>query len=352
MEKRVETVADLGEFRIIDEILAPGVSASPEEINDDCARLTTDGRSLLWSVDPCPTPVAAWFGMATPEVWGHYTAIINISDIAASGGTPVAMLVSIEMPEDMPTSDLRQFQNGLLNALSHASCNLKGGNIKSSPRFSATGTIIGSSGRRRVTRKLPTAQADVFLIGTAGCFWAAVLSEYHGVYHPDASITAKFKKSLCYPSPQTAAGIKLGGLPFDIACMDCSDGPANAIHQLAKGNNLDVTLLPIDLWPIDLDAASHIAALGARLENAAMSFGDWQLACLVPAQHSLEFEQLMCAFSTTKIGMGISGDGRVITCDARELDIQATNQNFARGYNSITSIEDLVRRYMTEPVFN
>lgn len=79
------TVSDLGEIELLKEIFIPDVSSNTKEINDDCAHFQANG-DLLWSIDPCPTPMAKWFDKATPEVWGCYTAIINLSDIAASGG--------------------------------------------------------------------------------------------------------------------------------------------------------------------------------------------------------------------------------------------------------------------------
>ena len=351
MEQLEPTVSDLGEIRLLREVILPNVSGNNSAQNDDCAHLHVTQGSLLWSMDPCPTPVANWFGKASPEVWGCYTAAINLSDIAASGGQPIGMLVSMEMPDDTAVSFVQGFQSGLMTTLKDAGAKLLGGNVKSAKRFSATGTIIGTAGDRAVTRRVDSTFVTAYLIGPCGAFWSSVAANFFGASGLSASTLQYLDKALCFPRPQVEAGKALGRLPFSIACMDCSDGPANAMYQLAQMNKLDLTLISAPSWPLSEELISFLSKKNISLENACYSFGDWQLACLVPNEFSVLFESALSNFSLTKLGRGCGGEGRVMVDDGRALQMSGLNQNFQGGYNSVNEVEDLIQQYLRRPIF-
>lgn len=351
MEQLEQTVADLGEIRLLREVILPSVSGNQNTHNDDCAHLHVPNESLLWSMDPCPTPVANWFGKASPEVWGCYTAAINLSDIAASGGQPIGMLVSMEMPDDTAISFVRGFQAGLMSTLTDAGAKLLGGNVKSAKKFSATGTIIGAAGNRTVTRKIDSPFVSAYLIGPCGAFWSSVVAHFFGASELSASTQEYLDLALCFPRPQVEAGKILGRLSFSIACMDCSDGPANAMYQLAQLNNLDLTLLSNPAWPLSEELISFLSEKNISLENACYSFGDWQLACLVPEEFCILFESALANFSLTKLGRGQKGEGSVSIDDGRTLQTGRLNQNFQGGYNSIDNVESLIQQYLRLPIF-
>lgn len=351
MVGRVETVADLGELRLLNEVILPDVAANVDAINDDCAHLSLFGKSALWSMDPCPTPVANWFGKASPEVWGCYTAAINLSDIAASGGTPVGMLVSLEIPDETPVSFVKGFQSGLMRALRRAGADLLGGNVKSAKKFSATGTIIGISGGRAVTRKIEANTVSVYLVGGSGEFWAAVLANYYGSNGLCDETLGSIDRALCFPLPRVREGILLGGLPFSVACMDCSDGPVNSVFQLARINSLDIELYSHVDWSLSTELMDFFSLNNVDVENACYSFGDWQLACLVATEYEELFKASLSGSVLTKLGEGVRGAGRVTTEDGRSLQVDMINQNFQGGYNSIGSAEELIDRYLRKPLF-
>lgn len=343
------TVADLGELRLIDEILLPGVSGSA--CGDDCAHVSIGGTNLLWSIDPCPTPAAAMLDCCTPDVWGHYTAAINLSDIAASGGKPIGMLVSLEMPDDTEIAFIEGFQRGLLETLHKSGATLLGGNVKSASRFNAIGTVLGTGGLRAVTRTLAEDECELFAIGSCGSFWAAIMGEASN--WPVAIQAARkiLMPALLNPVPQTQAGIILGNLPFGVAAMDCSDGLASAVQQLATINSLDVEVLANPKWAIDPLALSTLAALDGNLENACWQFGDWQLVCVVPSQHIDAFENALKGSALTRLGSARRGSGRVQSASGKRFTDHVMNKNFAGGYNSVSDINTLLDRFMRSSIF-
>ncbi|SDU33128.1 thiamine-phosphate kinase [Nitrosomonas ureae] len=346
-----QNVSDFGEIRLLSEILLQDVTGRAGEKNDDCAHLDISGKHLLWSIDPCPTPVASWFGKASAEVWGCYTATINLSDIAASGGTPIGMLVSLELPDDTSINFIRGFQSGLIATLYAAGATLLGGNVKSAKKFGATGTIIGNAGKKRITRLISNNNCVAYLVGNSGNFWTAVIGNYFGWNGLSIDYQASLNTSLCFPRAQIEAGKIIGNLPFELACMDCSDGPANALFQLAQLNSLDIKLLPNPAWPLQSEYIHLLNEHNINIENACYQFGDWQLLCLIPSNECVLFENILHGLPVTKIGYATQGSGTVLHEDGRRLMETSLNQNFSGGYNSIENIEELLSRFMYLPIF-
>jgi thiamine-monophosphate kinase len=344
------TVGDIGEIRLIDEILLPDVSGSTK--GDDCALLSIGAEQLLWSIDPCPTPVVALLGDCPPETWGHYTAAINLSDLAACGGTPIGMLVSLEMPDDTEIAFIRGFQNGLLDTLNRSGARLLGGNVKSAAQFRATGTIIGVAGKRHVTRMIDAPDVSLFIVGSSGSFWAAVVGQYCGWADDTDEARARLLAALHDPRPQTEAGTILGALPFVVACMDCSDGVGSAAQQLATANELDIELEDAPNWASRSEAKLTLAQHGYSLENACYHFGDWQLACLVEDGDVPAFKAAMSDMPLSLLGRGRRGRGDVRTGSGRQFAEHVMNKNFSDGYNSIANTGDLLDRFVYQSVFD
>lgn len=344
-------LADIGELQLLRESLLPCVTEASDRIGDDCAHVAIGAEKLLWSMDPCPTPVAELLGICGPEVLGWYTAIINLSDIAACGGTPKGLLVSLEMPNETEVSFVTAYQRGLMEALTLYKTPLLGGNVKSAQRFAATGTVLGVEGPRLISRKIDEEHCDAFLIGPCGSFWASVVGHKVGWGNLSGEAQKSFSKALLFPQPQIDAGKALSALPFQIACMDCSDGPANALFQLATMNSMDLVVPEVPDWAISCAAKALLDHHHVAVENACYHFGDWQLACLIPHEACETFMAAFAGMPVTWMGTARKGCGSVTTHAGRKLRMESLNENFRRGYNSITTIDDLVDRYLVQPVF-
>lgn len=346
-----KTLAEIGELCLLENFIQPFVTSEDDTAGDDCAHIRLENKKLLWSMDPCPTPVAALLGVATPGTWGWYTATINISDIAACGGVPLGLLVSLELRDDTDVSFVQGFQEGLRDALNQYGAPLLGGNVKSAPRFSATGTVLGTSGLFPVTRSIEGRAFDAFLIGECGHFWAGVLGYAKGWGLTPNHERKRLEDAVLRPQAKVDAGLKLSSLGIPIACMDCSDGAANALFQLAQKNSIDLALEDAPDWAIRDSARSLLLSHEVRMENACYQFGDWQLACIVRREDRDLFVREMKEFTLTYMGSGITGPPGVRTLTGTRLSPQSLNQNFSGGYNSITGIEDLITRFMSPQIF-
>jgi thiamine monophosphate kinase len=158
--------------------------------------------------------------------------------------------------------------------------------------------------------------------------------------------------ALLTPAPQIEAGKLLSKLPYEVACMDCSDGPANAIFQLASVNSMKLTIFDQPEWNLSQAAKNLLEVHKFPVENACYNFGDWQLACLIPQENRESFQNALTGFPLTWMGHAERGIAEVLTQAGLHLKQESLNENFRGGYNSIKSVEELIQRYMVAPVFD
>ena len=85
-------------------------------IGDDCAYLNDLG--IVVTQDNLVEGVHFDITYMTPFQLGYKSAMVNISDIAASGGIPKYMTVGLSLPKDIELGFVDEFYNGLKSALS------------------------------------------------------------------------------------------------------------------------------------------------------------------------------------------------------------------------------------------
>ena len=97
-----------GEFGFIDYIKANfPAQEGTIGIGDDCAVMPAGEGELLFSTDLLMEGVHFLRSESSPEDVGWKAAAVNLSDIAAMGGIPVATFLSIALP--LPEVVFRQY---------------------------------------------------------------------------------------------------------------------------------------------------------------------------------------------------------------------------------------------------
>ena len=226
------------------------------DLTDDAARLgdfivTTDtlveGTHFLATDSPGDV---AWKLLA-----------VNMSDLAAKGATPAAVLLNYPLSSD--TWD-RAFIAGFGDALRAFGCSLLGGDTVSGGARVFTVTAFGRAPAQPSVRSGAKAGDALWVTGTIGDAGAG-LAIARGADGPP-ELLAAYRR----PQPLLVEGRALG--PFVHAMMDVSDGLLLDASRMASASGLAVE---IDLDRVPLSAALRIFAgedRGARL--AAATAGD------------------------------------------------------------------------------
>jgi thiamine-monophosphate kinase len=268
---------ELGESWIIDNVLAPRYQESgPGSFGDDSAVIldSFEGKrgSLVATVDPCPPPAALELGYTDKYLWGWLSVVINLSDLAAGGARPLALLSSLELPPDMTLREFRRLLEGIDDAAADSGTYVVGGNIKEASRLNITITALGLSSNRVLSRSGARLGDRLISVGPLGQFWAQFLDARDGLLdQPDAVL---------YPVPQLKAGLILSEDMDVHACMDNSDGLAASVELLAKANGFGA-IIDSQSFTFADEVVSSAARRGVTPIHFALGWGDWNLVCAV-----------------------------------------------------------------------
>lgn len=262
-------VSELGERQVILRIrnavggLAPGVVAG---IGDDCAVLTLPtSAKLLATTDLLLEGVHFRRRYAEPADIGWKAMAVNLSDIAAMGGTPRFALVAVACSPDTDVKQIDAFYEGMRLAAASHGVVIVGGDTAASPEgWIVNVTLLGElahaprlrSGARpgdliAVTGTLGESAAGLALLEAAAGSTLASL---------DQATRDTVSRAHLRPVARVAEGKWLGASPAVRAMIDLSDGLATDLGHLAFESRVGARVR-LDQVPISPAVRSVAAAL-------------------------------------------------------------------------------------------
>lgn len=245
----VKTISDIGEKEIIERLLRPLFNPENDAngVGDDCAVIEIPhGNMALLSTDRVPadlisfrTGILDYFGI------GRYLAVLNISDIAACGGQPEALLLNFGLRSDFPISDLLSICEGVVSVVEPMGVRVLGGDMSLSSELSISATCLGYVEKGRMLRRSGAHVGDsVFVSRKIGLTPVALhycLSpEVFSHYDTDDIITLKGQFSAL--SPMIELGHQLVAADQCSSAMDNTDGIWQSLNELSRESALAVVL--------------------------------------------------------------------------------------------------------------
>ena len=277
-----ERIGDVGEDGLIAGVLArygpnpPQVRIGP---GDDAAVLDLSGPVVV-STDTLVEGKDFRLDWSSARDVGVKTAAQNLADVAAMGGRPVALLVSLAVGPDVPTSWAHDLAEGLDDETRRAGAAVVGGDVAESDRIVVTGTALGVLPGPAV-RRSGARPGDVVAIsgrtGPSGAGWAllvrgavTVRGTTEGTAGGDGEsegddVLAALVGAHRAPRPDYPAG-PAAAQAGATAMIDTSDGLLRDVTRVARASGVVIDL--------DVDAL----APGDDLRHAARSLGDSDLA--------------------------------------------------------------------------
>jgi len=275
-----ETLGELGEQRIIEELLRPRYSRHGGVFGDDCAWLPTLGAGndavLVATTDPCPEPMAIMLGFQDYYYYGWLLGTINLSDLAAAGALPLGVLSSLILPSETRVGDFVRLLDGLDECCRSVGTEVIGGNLKEGSKVDLTGAAIGICEGNPPLRRVGSRQGDqVGVVGDLGSFWAGVLSVQRGL-SISQSERASLLKNVLTPEPKVRVGKRLRELGLVSASIDNSDGLFPSLRALSQANRVGIEL---DFREVEFQSGVAAVANALRVSpvRLALGWGDWQL---------------------------------------------------------------------------
>jgi len=287
------TLADVGEDGLLSVIFpllpgGPGVLIGP---GDDTAQLSTPGGSVLATTDAMVRGRDWLDEWSTGADVGVKAVAQNIADIAAMGGVPSGLLVTVIADPRTPLAWVRDFTAGLSQAAREAGVPVLGGDLSSAPEgvLVVSVTALGDcEGREPVCRSGARVGDVLAVCGTLGHSAAGLLllQRGQGGLAPEL---ADYHRRPRPPHEQGPVAARAGAT----AMLDISDGLGRDAGRLARASGVR----------IELDEAL-LGADVAQLEHVVSRDEAWSCVTEGGEEHSL----LACFPS----GAGLPDDWRKI----------------------------------------
>ena len=248
----------------------PGVTIG---IGDDCAAISPKkGFELLVTTDTLTENVHFKRRWATAEKIGYKTAAVNLSDIAAMGGTPRYLFLSLSLTNDVTDQWIMAFLRGFKKAISPYGCNVVGGNISQADTLSFTVTAIGEAAKGKlITRSGARAGDILYVTGTPGdaAFGLDILSgAIDGVVGKKSLIARHL-----IPTPRVEWGIKLSGKKLASAMIDISDGVAIDLERVCEASGVGA-VVELAKFPLSPAASRIVKQAGQKGWERVLSGGE------------------------------------------------------------------------------
>ena len=290
-----DSLKTLGEFGLIRQLKQQWRPSSPwivTGMGDDAAILKTrQGQQLLISTDVFVEGVHFDRTCQTPKEVGWRAGVANLSDIAAMGGTPLYLLVSMAIPNRSSPTHIRALYRGIQDACAPYAVELIGGDTSSSPsRIFLSLTIVGSiDATRALTRNRAEVGDRIYVTGTIGDANAGLrILQTHSKKSRrfSASPAEKFLiRRHVRPIPRIQVGRLMADRNIAHAAIDLSDGLSSDVGHVCEESQVGAQIrgqaLPL---------SSQLRAFAQRnnldpLELALQGGEDYELLFTAPAKH-------------------------------------------------------------------
>jgi thiamine-monophosphate kinase len=329
----------LGEFALIERLRAivpggaPGVILG---IGDDTAVLQP-GATTLATCDIQVEGIHFTRETCTPADVGWRALAVNLSDVAAMGGTPRYALVSLLIPSSARSAAIEDLYEGMAELARLHGVAVVGGNVSATPGPLAVDVTVLGEAEHPVPRGGAEPGDGIWITGQTGKAAAGrFLLEHRGATVPACeTLEAAYRR----PVPRVAAGQTLGALARSgvvTAMIDTSDGTASDLLHLAEASHVGVRLdagrLPV---PRGLPEAARAA--GVPAESWTLGGGeDYELLVAAGPAFDGRADEIAAAagVAITRIGRVLpEGEGRwVITAAGERQPLRAAGwDHLARG---------------------
>ncbi|MCQ2739056.1 MAG: AIR synthase related protein [bacterium] len=207
-------------------------------LGDDCAYLKDLG--IVITQDNFIEDVHFKKEWATPYQIGYKSAVVNISDILASGGKPKYLTIGLSLPDYTDNKFIDELYCGI-KAGSYGA-KIIGGDITGGSKIFISITAIGTTVDRKISsRKNAKLGYAVITYGNFGISSKGLEELYQGKKDTIAINTHLEPKLNPEFSERIATKIKT-----DYAMMDTSDGLADALFKIAQASKCTIKSIYID----------------------------------------------------------------------------------------------------------
>lgn len=217
-------------------------------IGDDCAYLKDLG--IVISQDNLVEDIHFKKDFTTPYKLGWKAAMVNISDICASGAEPRYLTAGLSLPEDISCGFVKEFYQGMRDAAGNVI--IAGGDITGSDKIFISVCAVGSAQKRNISsRKNAKPGQKIIVSGYHGSSAAGLRELFSGKKE------SKFIEKHLMPVARRDFSARIAqNEKTSYAMMDTSDGLMDALSQIAQASGVMIEA-DFDKIPYDNDLTKY-----------------------------------------------------------------------------------------------
>jgi thiamine-monophosphate kinase len=299
-----ERIRDIGEDALVSAVITR-YGSLPAHVRvgpgDDAAVLDVPGPVVV-STDTLVEGYDFRREWSTARQVGIKTAAQNLADVAAMGARPLALLVSLAAPGDLPSRWAGDLAEGLDEECRRAGACVVGGDLSQATEIVITGSAVGVLSGPPVLRSGARPGDVVALAGDTGASAAGLALLDAGVPTAGDSVLAELVRAHLAPRPPYPAGPTAAAAGAH-AMIDTSDGLLRDAGRIAASSRVSIDLDPQALAPGE---SLQRAATVLRAAHAGMA---WVLSG--GEDHAL----LACFAADAALPAGFRPIGRVLAAD-------------------------------------
>ncbi len=296
-------------------------------IGDDCAVIAggSPERVTLITTDTLVQGVHFDLSWHPPALLGQKAVAVNVSDIAAMGGSPRFALLSLAAPASLEVHVLDLFMQGFMSALAGYRVALIGGDtVKSDQGLVLSVTVLGEAQRRQVLYRSGARPGDrIWVSGFLGQA-AAGLEICRQGGDGLARAYPELVAAHLAPVPELALGRALAASGLVSAMIDMSDGLASDLAHIGEESGVGA-VVAAEALPISEPCRRLAASLGFDPLRLAIAGGeDYRLLFTAPAAASGEILKLApqaVGGQLFMVGEVVAGQGVVLTAAGQQTGI-------------------------------
>jgi len=240
---------------------------------DDAAVLDTDGEGLVATTDSLVEGTHFRWDLCRPRDVGFKAAAVSLSDLAAMGARPLALLVSFTLPADLDDKQVIGVSRGLARACRGFGVSVVGGNVAGTQGpFEVNIAALGRTLDGRYLTRSGARPGDLVLVsghlGSAALGLAVLMDE-----DVPSNRYRTLVRAFLRPEPRLELGLSVLETPGVHCAMDVSDGFLADLGHLVRASGVGARV-EVDRLPLCKEALRFQAAGGPDPVTAALNGGE------------------------------------------------------------------------------
>jgi thiamine-monophosphate kinase len=259
-EKAAETLAGLGEFTVIDRLVADRRQPSTVLVGpgDDAAVLLAGDSRTVVSTDMLVAGRHFRADWSAPHDVGRKSIAQNAADIEAMGARASAFVVAFGAPADTPAEQVLELADGMWQEAALFGAGIVGGDLVSAPQWVISVTAVGDLDGREPVRRSGAKPGDTLAVaGELGRSAAG-----YELWRNDIRLFDELRRRHVVPEPPYGQG-RIAADGGATAMTDVSDGLVADLEHIAEASGVGIDVSTAAL-SADRDALAEAAvAVGA-----------------------------------------------------------------------------------------